>query len=55
MFDSQLNKLKPKIKTVTVVTLNLTSNNIGNSNDEVSFPHKLLVIQKLPLVSFKAL
>ena len=55
MFDSQLNKLKSEIKTVTEVNLNLTSIMIGNSNDEVSFPRKLLVIQKLSLVSFKAL
>ena len=38
--NSQLNKLKSKIKNGTEVTLNLSSNLIGNSNDETNF-HKL--------------
>ena len=41
--NSQLNKLKPAIKNGTEVTLNLSSNLIGNSNDETNFPHKLLL------------
>ena len=43
MSNSQLNKLKSRIKNGTQVTLNLSSNLIGNSNDETSFPHKLLI------------
>ena len=39
--NSQLNKLKSSIKNGTEVTLNLSSNLIGNSNDETDFPHKL--------------
>ena len=51
MSYSQLNKLKSEIKngtwnlTVTLylnVTLNLSSNLIGDSNDENNFPYKLL-------------
>ena len=42
--NSQLNKLKSGIKNGTkVVTLKLSSNVIGNSNDETNFPHKLLL------------
>ena len=41
--NSQLNKLKFAIKDETEVTLNLSSNLIGNSNDETNFPHKLLL------------
>ena len=41
--DSQLNKLKSAIKNGTGVTLNLSSNIPGNSNDENNFPHKLLL------------
>ena len=39
---SQL-QLKSGIKNGTEVTLNLSSNLIGSSNDETSFPHKLLL------------
>ena len=38
-----LNKLKSAIKNVTGVTLNLSSNIISYSNDEINFPHKLLL------------
>ena len=41
--NSQLNKLKSAVKNGTDVTLNLSSNLTGNSNDETSFPHKLLL------------
>ena len=41
--DSQLNKLKSAIKNGTEVTLNLSSNVVGDSNDENNFPHKLLL------------
>ena len=39
----QLNKLKSGIKNGTQVTLNLSSNAVGESNEEISFPHKLLL------------
>ena len=39
----QLNKSKSEIKHETEVTLNLSSNLIGNSNNETYFPHKLLL------------
>ena len=38
--NSELNKLKLGIKNGTEITLNLSSNFTGNSNDETSFPHK---------------
>ena len=41
--NSQLNKLKSVIKNGTRVTLNLSSNTIGDSNDKNNFPHKLLL------------
>ena len=41
--NSQLNKLKYAIKNGTKVTLNVSSNIVGDSNDENNFPHKLLL------------
>ena len=41
--NSQLNKCKSGIKNGTEVTLNLSSNLIGSSNDETNFSHKLLL------------
>ena len=41
--NSQLNKLKSAIKNETDVVLGLSSNIIGNSDDEINFPHKLLL------------
>ena len=41
--NSQLNKLKSAIKNGTDVVLRLSSNMIGNSDDETNFPHKLLL------------
>ena len=41
--NPQLNKLKSATENGTEVTLNLSSNLIGNSNDETNFPHKLLL------------
>ena len=38
---SQRNKLESKIKNKTEVVLALSSNIIGNSDDETNFPHKL--------------
>ena len=43
---SQLNKLKSIIKNETEVVLRLSSNMIGNSNDETNFPHKLLLTNR---------
>ena len=41
--NSQFNKLKSGIKNGTEVTLKLSSNVVGSSNDENNFPHKLLL------------
>ena len=40
--NSQLSKLKSGIENYTEVTLKLSSNVVGDSNDENNFPHKLL-------------
>ena len=42
--NSQLNKLKSGIENGIEVTLNLSSNLAGGSNDETSNPYKLLLI-----------
>ena len=39
----KLKKLKWEIKNGTKVTLKISSNVVGDSNDENSFPHKLLL------------
>ena len=41
--NSQLNKLKFEIKNGTEVTCKISSNVVGDSNDENNFPHKLLL------------
>ena len=41
--NSQLNKLKSGITNDTEVTLKLSSNVVGDSNDENNFHHKLLL------------
>ena len=41
--NSQLNRLKSGTKNNTEVTLKISSNFIGDSNDENNFPHKLLL------------
>ena len=43
LFNSLLNKFKSAIKNGHEVTLNLSSNLIGTSNDKTNFPHKLLL------------
>ena len=43
MSNSQLNKLKSGIKNNAEVTLKISSNVVGDSNDENIFLHKLLV------------
>ena len=40
--NSQFNKLKSATKNKTETGLRLSSNMIGNSNDETNFPHELL-------------
>ena len=40
--NSQVNKLKSGIKSGTEVTLKLSENDIGDSNDETNFSHKFL-------------
>ena len=42
--NSQLNKSKSATKNETDVALRLSSNMIGNSDDETNFPHKLFLI-----------
>ena len=44
--NSQLNELKSAIKSETDVILRLSSNMIGNSDDEINFPHKLLLTKR---------
>ena len=41
--NSQLNKLKSGIKNNFEVTLKLSSNVVGDSNDQNNFPHKLFL------------
>ena len=41
--NSQLNKLKSSIKNETDVVLRISSNMVGNSNDNTNFPHELLL------------
>ena len=47
--NSQLNKLKSAIKNGTNVALKVSSNMVGNSNDETNFPHKLLLTNRQTL------
>ena len=44
--NSQLSKLKSAIKNETDVVLRLSSNMIGNSDDNTNFPHELLLSDK---------
>ena len=44
--NSQLNELKSAVKTETDVVLRLSSNMIGNSDDEINFPHKLMLTNR---------
>ena len=43
MSSFQLNKLKSGIKNNTEVTLKISSNVVGDSNDKNNFPHKFLL------------
>ena len=44
--NSQLNKLKSAIKNETAIILRMSSNMIGNSDDETIFLHKLLLTNR---------
>ena len=44
--NSQLNKLKSAIKNEAEVVLGLSSNMIGNSDDEINFSHRLLLTNR---------
>ena len=50
----QLNKLKYRIKNGTEVTLKMSSNVVGDSNDENNFPHKFSLTNTLFLRFCKA-
>ena len=52
--NSQLNKLKSTIKNETEVTLKLSSNVVGDFNDENKFPHKFLLTNTQVLKTRKA-
>ena len=44
--NSQLSKLKSSIKNETDVVLRISSNTVGNSNDNTNFPHELLLTNR---------
>ena len=44
--NSQLNKLKSSIKNETDVVLRISSNMVGNLNDNTNFPHELLLTNR---------
>ena len=44
--NSQLNKQKSSIKNETDVVLRISSNMVGNSNDNINFPHELLLTNR---------
>ena len=44
--NSELNKLKSATKNETDAVLRLSSNMIGNSDDEADAPHKLLLTNR---------
>ena len=52
--NSQINKLKSAIKNGTDVVLRLSSDMVGNSDDEIDFPHKLLLTNRQTLSLRKA-
>ena len=41
--NSQLNKLKSSTKNETDVVLKISSSMVGNLNDNINFPHELLL------------
>ena len=44
--NPQLNKLKSSIKNETDFVLRISSNMVGNSNDNINFPHELLLTNR---------
>ena len=52
--NSQINKLKSAIKNETDVILRLSSNMVGNANNETNFPHKSLLTNRQILSLRKA-
>ena len=44
--NSQLNKLKSSIENETDVVLRISSSVVGNSNDNINFPHELLLTNR---------
>ena len=52
--NSQINKLNPVIKDCTEVILKLSSNVVGDSNDDNNFPHNFLLINSQVLKVPKA-
>ena len=44
--NSQLNKPKSSIKSETDVVLRISSNMVGNSNDDTNFTHELLLTNR---------
>ena len=44
--NSQLSKLKSAVKSETDVVLRLSSNMIGNTDDNTNFPHELLLTNR---------
>ena len=44
--NSQLSKLKSAIKNENDVVLRISSNMVGNSNDNTNFPHELLLFNR---------
>ena len=52
--NSQLNKLKSAIENESELVLRLSTNMIGDSNDESNFPHKLLLTNRQVLKIRKA-
>ena len=46
LLNSQLSKLKSSIKNETNVFLRISSNVVGDSNDNTNFPHELLLTNR---------
>ena len=44
--NSQLSKLNSAIRNETDVVLRISSNMVGNSNDNINFPHELLLTNR---------
>ena len=50
LLNSQLSNLKSAIKNEAELVLRLSSNMVGNVNDEIIFPHKL-ILTNIPVAS----